>query len=109
MPRNCPSSGRHFSVAECEKRTFVFRAIRWPRRVRINDGPAFDDVIADARVALAIDPRSTIALNMIAYAQWHYRSQKPGPLHSRKRNPWNALASLVRRAQQLATEVLARQ
>ena len=44
-------------------------------------------VIADAPVALAIDPRSTIALNMIAYAQWHYRSQKPAPLHSRNATP----------------------
>jgi hypothetical protein len=38
-------------------------------------GVTSDDVISDARAALAIDPRSTIALNMIAYAQWHRRSQ----------------------------------
>ena len=51
-------------------------------------------VIADAPVALAIDPRSTIALA----AQCHYRPQTS----LEKRNPWNALASLARPAQRLA-------
>jgi adenylate cyclase len=37
-----------------------------------SDPVLFDKAIAEARSALAIDPTSTLALNAIAFAQWHH-------------------------------------
>lgn len=43
------------------------------------NGPVVDDVIADARRALAIDPTSAIALCMLAYAQFHHLMNETTP------------------------------
>jgi hypothetical protein len=43
------------------------------------DGPAVDDIIVDARRALAIDPTSAIALCMLAYAQFHHIMNETTP------------------------------